>query len=83
MSFEHETAANTLGVTLNLSSMPYKGRIDVRAGTYEEITPRWRQGPGRWAQIASPRSAPGESVAAVADLVLAPWELRDFRRAKP
>jgi cyclomaltodextrinase / maltogenic alpha-amylase / neopullulanase len=83
LSFERSTAGETLVVTINLSSEPYTGRVEVQPGGYEDITPRWKSGADRWARVPSSRNGSGQPAAAVPSVFLAPWEFRVFRRAAP
>ena len=83
VSFERATAAETLVVAINLSSTPYKGRVESGEGGFEDITPRWKAGADRLARVPSSRSVGGEPAVGLPELILAPWEFRVFRRATP
>jgi cyclomaltodextrinase len=82
VSFERAAGTETLVVTINLSSQPYTGRVEVAAGSYEDVTPRWKAGADKHSSVPSSRDASGAPAPVVPGVQLAPWEFRVFRRVR-
>ena len=77
LSFARVGTDETLVVTVNLSSLPYEGRIEVEPGEYREITPA--PAPGAVVS-ASASQEPAARAVAFPLMKLAPWEFRVFSR---
>jgi len=77
LSFARVGTDETLVVTVNLSSLPYEGRIEVEPGEYREITPA--PAPGAVVS-ASVSQEPAARAVAFPLMKLAPWEFRVFSR---
>jgi cyclomaltodextrinase / maltogenic alpha-amylase / neopullulanase len=68
LSWERDGAGESLVVTVNLSSVPYTGLVEVPSGDYRDITPDAVKSGG---------------AAKLPAVFLAPWEFRIFRRVSP
>ncbi len=77
LSFARVGTNETLVVAINLSSLPYEGRIEVEPGEYRDVTPVPAPVPGASASASQDAAA---RAARLPQVKLAPWEFRVFSR---
>jgi glycosidase len=77
LSFARVGTNETVVVAVNLSSLPYEGRVEVEPGEYREVTPVPAPAAGG---SASTSQGAAVAVAPLPQVKLGPWEFRVFSR---